>query len=92
MPTVGKFQETEVASEGSTIRIVKNKNNVGAASGAEPIIGKSYPTDLATTLQYAQGFGDVALRQFAREHIKVISWAADTYGRWCIHHRMRIGI
>ena len=72
MPTVGKFEESEIASEGSTIRIVKNKNNVTGVSGAEPIIGKEYPTDLATTLQYAQGFGDVALRQFAKEHIKVV--------------------
>jgi hypothetical protein len=72
VPTVGKFEEAEIVSEGSTIRIVKNQNFVGAVSEAEPIIEKEYPTDLATTLQYAQGFGDVALGQFAREHIKVI--------------------
>jgi hypothetical protein len=69
---VGKFEETEIVSEGSTIRIVKNKNKVTGVSGVEPIIGKEYPSDLATTLQYAQGFGDVALRQFAKEHIEVV--------------------
>ena len=38
----------------------------------EPIVAKMYPTDMATTLQYAQGYGDIALRQYAREHIQVV--------------------
>jgi hypothetical protein len=50
---------------------VKNKNSLSTASGEEVIIAKTYPTDLSTTLQYAQGFGDIALREFAREHVKV---------------------
>jgi hypothetical protein len=67
---VGKFDEEDIAESGSTIRIVKNKKNITPVVG-KPIVTETYPTDLATTLQYAQGFGDIALREFAREHIKV---------------------
>jgi len=38
----------------------------------EVIVSEKYPTDLATTLQYAQGFGDIAMRQWAKEHVKVL--------------------
>lgn len=73
VPTVGKFSEAEIASEGSTIRILKTQSYGQQMAVEQPIIAKMYPTSLATTLQYAQGFGDVALRQFVREHVKVVS-------------------
>jgi hypothetical protein len=72
VPTLGKFDEEDIINAGSTIRIVKNQDHLNTQSGDPPIVAKTYPTDLATTLQYAQGFGDDALRQFAREHIKVV--------------------
>lgn len=68
---MGKFDEEDIAESGSTIRIVKNKKNITPPVVGKPIVIETYPTDLATTLQYAQGFGDIALREFAREHIKV---------------------
>jgi hypothetical protein len=37
----------------------------------ESITAESYPTDLSSTLQYGQGFGDLKLLQFAKEHVKV---------------------
>ena len=43
----------------------------------EVIVSEKYPTDLATTLQYAQGFGDIAMRQWAKEHVKVLSNVHD---------------
>ena len=71
VPSLGKFDEEDVFHVGSTIRIVKNKARLAPSIADEPIVAETYPTDLATTLQYAQGFGDVKLREFAREHIKV---------------------
>jgi hypothetical protein len=71
VPSLGKFDEEDVLHVGSTIRIVKNKARLVPSVADAPIVADTYPTDLATTLQYAQGFGDVELREFAREHIKV---------------------
>jgi aromatic amino acid aminotransferase I / 2-aminoadipate transaminase len=85
VPSVGKFDESQIVNEGSTIRIIKNKNNIPSSSSGvngvngtngvrqdEVVVSKQYPTDLSTTLQYAQGFGDIAMRQWAKEHIKVL--------------------
>ena len=72
VPTLGKFKEEEIATAGATIRIVKTANQITPAAAVNPIVSQSYPTDLAATLQYAQGFGDIALRKFAREHIQVL--------------------
>jgi len=85
VPGVGKFDESQITTDGSTIRIIKNKNHIpvqmngvnGKDGGNgvkqdEVVISETYPTDLSTTLQYAQGFGDVAMRQWAKEHIKVL--------------------
>lgn len=71
MPTLGKFDETDIVNAGTTIRIVKNKDRLDFASGNAVAVSKTYPTDLSTTLQYAQGYGDAALRQFAKQHINV---------------------
>ena len=70
MPTVGKL-DFELVKSASTIRIVKNKDSFIPTLGVESIIAETSPTGLATMLQYSQGFGNVALRQFAKEHIKV---------------------
>lgn len=49
----------------------------------EVIVSEKYPTDLATTLQYAQGFGDIAMRQWAKEHVKVLPNLHDKQ----LHHK-----
>lgn len=85
VPGVGKFDESQITTDGSTIRIIKNKNHIPSQMNGvtgkdggngvkqdEVVISETYPTDLSTTLQYAQGFGDVAMRQWAKEHIKVL--------------------
>jgi hypothetical protein len=57
----------------TVIRVVKNKSNPQSEPKESiPVIAESYPTDLASTLQYGQGFGDLKLLQFAREHVKVV--------------------
>lgn len=71
VPTVGRFDEADVVKSGTTLRIVKRKDNLTAPSGEEPLLAKHYPTDLAATLQYAQGYGDVFVREFMKEHIRV---------------------
>jgi len=68
---VDKIDKIDIVKDGSTIRIVKDRNNINSVWKDEAILSKTYPTDLATTLQYAQGFGDVAFRAWAKEHIKV---------------------
>jgi len=60
---------------------VNGENGGNAVNGVkqdEVVISKTYPTDLSTTLQYAQGFGDVAMRQWAKEHIKVLPLTPPT--------------
>jgi len=71
VPAVGKFDENEIVAEGTTIRVVKNRNRTNIPSTSESIVAESYPTDLASTLQYGQGFGDLKLLQYAKEHVKV---------------------
>ena len=71
VPAVGKFTEAEMIDSGTTLRIVKNKDNVITTSGVEPLIAKPYPMDMATTLQYGQGNGNVAFLEFVKQHIKV---------------------
>ena len=52
-------------------------NGGNAVKKDEVVVSEKYPTDLATTLQYAQGFGDIAMRQWAKEHVKVLSNVHD---------------
>ena len=66
-----KLEELDIAKDGSTIRIVKDRNKISSLVNNQAILSKTYPTDLATTLQYAQGFGDVTFRAWAKEHVKV---------------------
>jgi hypothetical protein len=68
---LGKFEESEVIWEGSTIRIPKDPNTAELSSSDAPIVLKTYPTDLSKTLQYGQGYGDNQLREWAKEHVKV---------------------
>ena len=71
VPGVGKFDESQITTNGSTIRIIKNKNHIpvqmngvngkdgeNGAKQDEVVLSETYPTDLSTTLQYAQGFGN----------------------------------
>jgi hypothetical protein len=71
VPSSEKLEELDIAKDGSTIRIVKDRNNLHSLLNDQAILSKTYPADLATTLQYAQGFGDVTFRAWAKEHIKV---------------------
>jgi hypothetical protein len=71
VPTVGKFNETDIVNAGTTIRIVKNKSRLSDSLGDAAVVAETYPTDLSTTLQYSQGNGNAALRQFVKQHINV---------------------
>jgi hypothetical protein len=71
VPSSEKLEELDIAKDGSTIRIVKDRNNLHSLLNDQAILSKTYPADLATTLQYAQGFGDVTFRAWAKEHVKV---------------------
>jgi hypothetical protein len=88
---VGKFEENEFITEGSTIRILKNPNIAEPSSSDATILSKMHPTDLSKTLQYGQGYGDSQLREWAREHVKVEPYSTLSESRWSIHLSTRIG-
>lgn len=80
-PSQGKYLEQEIIEEGTTLRIVKSPLPNSSIDGTitndvipktDRISKESYPTDLSVTLQYAQGFGDVELRKWAKEHIQMV--------------------
>jgi hypothetical protein len=71
VPSSEKLEELDIAKDGSTIRILKDRNNLHSLLNDQAILSKTYPADLATTLQYAQGYGDVTFRSWAKEHVKV---------------------
>jgi len=71
VPSSEKLEELDIAKDGSTIRIVKDRNNLHSQLNDQAILSKTYPADLATTLQYAQGYGDVTFRAWTKEHVKV---------------------
>ena len=71
VPSSEKLEELDIAKDGSTIRIVKDRNNLHSLLNDQAILSKTYPADLATTLQYAQGYGDVTFCAWAKEHVKV---------------------
>jgi len=81
VPSQGKYLEHQILEEGTTLRIVKSPLPTSVIDGAitngaiaetERISKQTYPTDLSVTLQYAQGFGDVELRRWAKEHIQMV--------------------
>ena len=92
VPTTGHFNEDEILNSGATIRVVKNRNRTNNPSTSEVVVAETYSTDLASTLQYGQGFGDLKLREFAREHIKVCIFLYSADCRWFIRRLMKTGI
>ena len=81
VPSEGRYLEQQILDEGTTLRIVKSPlptliqsptDHDTTLNGGDGVSSKGYPTDLSVTLQYAQGFGDVELRKWAKEHIATV--------------------
>jgi hypothetical protein len=71
VPSSEKLEQLDIAKDGTTLRIVKDRINYKSPLNDQGVLSKTFPGDLASTLQYAQGFGDPSLRQWAKEHVRV---------------------
>ena len=72
VPSVTQIDQLDISRDLSKVRIVKNADSLVEPWIEDPILPESHAADLASTLQYTQGFGNLGLRNFAKEHIQVL--------------------